>query len=421
MKKRNLSLIAMALVAAISVTNVSAASGSTVGEQKFADQNSQTAGNEIYLTEEDVFEALAYTFQDTTLQTKIASEEQLSPSGVSIQRFDAQSYSEYTDDEYGGMYLDENGQLVICYVNGSETMQAQQAMISQTARSNTPAVLKNEENEVVAQNYTFKSVEYSESELLNAYDLVNDFAEQSGMIQSVDVNVIENRIDIGVQSEADVPQINQALVQIEGMYELALVDPDFGCENCTVLNGTSRVYTPSAQYSSVAGKIYCPRISGYGVVTCGHGWNQGDYVYSTNNTSTLYRIGIIADRRYDGDNDSSLIQLYAGNIYSGSTNEEFGSELPVVGSNLTLRGGVSGQLTAKVTSVNYSATISNVYCKGMIRCDKAIQPGDSGGGAIGKYIDSGRTAVILGINKARFTNGSGTLLIKGKAIIDAYS
>ena len=54
----------------------------------------------------------------------------------------------------------------------------------------------------------------------------------------------------------------------------------------------------------------------------------------------------------------------------------------------------------------------------MIQCDKPLQPGDSGGGAIGKYIDGGRTAVILAINKA--SNSTTSWLIKGKVICDAY-
>lgn len=60
--------------------------------------------NEEFLSEEDVFEALAYTFSDQTLNKSINNQKVLSPSGTLIDSFDSESYSEYTNDEYGGMY-----------------------------------------------------------------------------------------------------------------------------------------------------------------------------------------------------------------------------------------------------------------------------------------------------------------------------
>lgn len=43
-----------------------------------------------------------------------------------MESFDSKSYSNYTNNEYGGMYLDENGVLVLCYVEKSNTLKTVQ-------------------------------------------------------------------------------------------------------------------------------------------------------------------------------------------------------------------------------------------------------------------------------------------------------
>ena len=91
----------------------------------------------------------------------------------------------------------------------------------------------------------------------------------------------------------------------------------------------------------------------------------------------------------------------------------------MVGSYITLRGYVSGRKEAKITDTNFATMANGTYVTGMIRCNQPMQPGDSGGGAIGGYADGNRTALIVGINKA--TDSNSCALIKGAVICDAYS
>lgn len=57
-KARILSVFMATLITVVGVTNISAAA-TTESEQQF-----EKSTNEVFLSEEDVFEALAYTFKD---------------------------------------------------------------------------------------------------------------------------------------------------------------------------------------------------------------------------------------------------------------------------------------------------------------------------------------------------------------------
>lgn len=170
-------------------------------------QNQSSVGS---LTEEEVFEALSYTFDDETMKNSINSQKELSPSGALVNSYNADSYSEYTDDEYGGMYLNNAGILVICYVNGSDT-----AKIMKKANNNKLGLKKNNtlvnsKNEFVCE-YEIKNVKYSEKELLSAYDVVNELAENEKSIKTTDVDVFQNRIIIGVSAKSDIEKISSEL------------------------------------------------------------------------------------------------------------------------------------------------------------------------------------------------------------------
>ncbi len=387
----------------------------TIGLNAEATEFAQKVTKERYLTEEDVFAALAYTFDDNSLKSSIKSKNKFSPSGALTQGFDAKSYSEYTGNDYGGMYLDENGTLVLCYVDGSETIEFTEEAATRNM-SKSFSALKNEDNEIIADSYKIKAVKYSEQELLDAYDLVNKVAEEKGIIKSAGIDVFENRVIVGIKDISAIEEIEKDLVAICGVYAFELND-DSDYHNCSTIKGTSAIHnnsTTNKTRSSVAGKVYNDVFSGWGIVTCGHGWHYGDSVYYGNT-----KIGTIKRRTLNSTNDSSLIQLGSGHNYKDVKNDEIDSSVPVVGSSMTLRGYASGIVSgAKVLQNNASQTIDGLYCTNMIKCDKSMKNGDSGGGAIGKYVDGGRTALILGINRA--TNSAQTLLVKGKVICDAY-
>lgn len=406
-KFRFLSMMLAAIITLTGFVNVGAFAAET--KQSFE----TSSNNEVFLTEDDVFEALAYTYNDKALQDKIKSEVEYSPSGARIKSFDSEDYLKHTNNEYAGMYLNDDGILVICYVEDSQVLKSQKAINSKQFNAKRTDALVNEKNEVVVNDYMFKTVEYSEMELLSAYELVNEIAERGCGIETASIDVFSNRIVIGINDIEKMESINHNLSDITGMYAFEILDDNNEILDVATINGTSAINNGSIS-STPAGKVYSTALKNWGIVTCGHGWTKGNSVYSGNT-----KIGTIIDRYYDGKNDSSLISLNSGHKYQDVKHDEFDSSVPVVGSTLTLRGFVSGRIPgAKILSNNASANTSGTYFTGMIQCDKPLQPGDSGGGAIGKYIDGGRTAVILAINKS--TNATNSWLIKGKVICDAY-
>ena len=172
------------------------------------------------------------------------------------------------------------------------------------------------------------------------------------------------------------------------MYAFELND-DSDYHNCSTIKGTSAIHNGETTYTSVAGKVYNNVFTGWGIVTCGHGWHYGDSVYyGSTKIGTIKRVPSIVQ------NDSSLIQLGSGHNYKDVKNDEIDSSVPVVGSSMTLRGFSSGIVRgAKVLQNNASQTIDGLYCTNMIKCDKPMKNGDSGGGAIGKYVDGGRDSL----------------------------
>lgn len=367
----------------------------------------------IYLSENEVFECLAYTFADEELQAVIKSETQLSPSGAYLKNFNASDYSKYTAGQYGGMYINDNGVLTICYAENFESKNMEYLINSAKLKNNTVVSLKNSDNKTVVEQCTFKAVQYSEADLLSAYEIANKVATKNDNIKSVCIDYYNNRLIIELESMEYFNKLRIDLSSIEGMYAIEIIDEDDEYHDIATINGTSQINNGTIS-STPAGMLYCSEFTAYGVVTCGHGWAVNNNVFFGTT-----QIGTIRYRQYNGTNDSSLFLLDNNHSYKDTKNNEIDSRIPVVGSTLTLRGYVSGIVNdAKVTSTNTSATTDGTYFTGMIKCDKAMAAGDSGGGAIGGYIDLGKTAVIVGINKA--VNSSSTLLIKGQVICDAY-
>lgn len=177
--------------------------------------------------------------------------------------------------------------------------------------------------------------------------------------------------------------------------------------------------------STPAGQMYSPSKGYTGVVTCGHGYSLNDKVsifpaYWT----PLEPIGKITAHKfvtlYGSWNDSSFIKLDNGHSYSGTRYDEICTQTPVVNSNITLRGYNFGTKSAKVTSINASCVTLNPLMNmgNLIKADKPVYSGDSGGGAIGGTADGGRTNLIIGINHA--TDSYNTWLVMGSTVHNGF-
>lgn len=345
------------------------------------------------------------------LQDKISTKERLSPSGATVDSFDAEDYSEYTNNDYGGMYVNDDDVLVICSVENSKTLHDYQMKLARSS-----SVLVNADNEIVADKYVLKPVKYSEYELLNVYNRLSELAEENQMIKTVCVDVFSNRIVIGIKNKEDIYSLNALIEPFKDMCAFELLGENSEIRDAATITGTSVIQNNTSS-STPAGRMYSNKYGCYGVITCGHGWKVGDSVNTV--ISQIIKIGTIKDVQFNGTNDSSFIILDQGHNYKDVKSDEIVTTVPVVGSTITLRGYASGRISgAMVTATNITVSDGTVVTKGLLKCNKPIKSGDSGGGAIGGYLDGNRTAAIVGINKG--VAGNDTYLIKGKVIKEAY-
>ncbi|MDR1158939.1 MAG: hypothetical protein LBK75_11685 [Oscillospiraceae bacterium] len=158
-----------------------------------------------YLSEEEVFSALAAAYGDIKLLTRIKSAQSETPSGLVLEGFHAEDYNAYVDNEYGDMYLNENdrSELVLCYVAGSKSLAMMEKM--NNSKFGTLSTLTGKTFSVV-----IKSVAYSYGDLLEANDrLIEIFSKhgyQGRHTQWVDVQ--NNRIVVEMDT-------NEALDKVE--------------------------------------------------------------------------------------------------------------------------------------------------------------------------------------------------------------
>lgn len=373
---------------------------------------SNTTEKSLSLTEEDVFKALAYTYTDNKLMRAIEGQESI----LDGKAFHAADYAEYTNNTYGGMYVDENGTLVLCYLENSDVLKAM------SAKAEKIGGLKNVSGNTIVSSMTVKEVENSYQDLLVAKEQMREFVRNYSNIFKVSINTQTNKVRVEITDDGNAEETMNAVFArfSKEIIEVAVTQrkPDDvktkATINCfsPINNGTNS--------ATAAGKMLTS--DGFKVVSCAHdGFTTGRTVYKNPGTST--RIGRIIDHALTSYVDASIIEMDDGSDYEalgGSAYlDEISTYVPVDGSTVVLRGAATGaNRVAEVVSNStdiYQSDFGWIYDH--IEVDEAVNPGDSGGGARCGSIDAGRTSRIVGI--IRSGDHIGTFLCKGSYIYDA--
>lgn len=124
---------------------------------------------------------------------------------------------ECTESEFGGMYLDDNGTLVLCFTEGKIL----EDIINE----------KKEIENIGTVETLVKIVKYSQQELTEAYELINKYALKNASIKTVSEDVINNKIVIGVMEEKQTERIKNDLSSMNGIFSFEILTDEFCVED----------------------------------------------------------------------------------------------------------------------------------------------------------------------------------------------
>lgn len=328
------------------------------------------------------------------------------------------TFTKSEQDDYAGMYIDEKDNLVLLFVNDSESAKS---ALSKVKQQSGTLVSKDGTQK---QNMVIETRKYSYSTLESVMNLLTDKAYSNKDVKTVSIDVRNNKIDIGITASATKNNIKTFLESIldtmtDGKVDIDIITTHIETEEFDLLatvNGNSRINNGSIA-ASVGVGYYRYSTGERGFITCGHGFGSNDVIRNDSGT----RIGVITKRVLNGRCDASFVRFDSEDSFVSNTNvhEELTWDVPIVGRTVTQRGAYSGTVSGQVLSNNFSYTGNGYTWTNLIQTNGIMQNGDSGGGMKCGLMDGGRTAKIVGFVHAG--NPSSTLFIKGEVVSNALN
>lgn len=184
-----------------------------INQEMIRDESQMNPSQEItdfVLTEEEVFEALAYTYDDVSLQKEITSLNKEISNGRKIYIFDSTAYFEFTDGQYGGLYIDENGNLVICYTDG----EIYNKMTALNARKSNRLSIS--QNKTISYPVEIKKVAYGYNELKSCCENIASIKSEYSDIGAWGIDNKNNRVYVSLYETATSLETRSALISIFG-------------------------------------------------------------------------------------------------------------------------------------------------------------------------------------------------------------
>lgn len=389
-------------------------------------QNISSSSNIITYTsvsEEEVIKALAYTYNDKELIKLINENTTALANGKSLNNFGSAEYSDYTDEQFGGMYVDKDrNTLYICYTEGELYNKIKKLNEDKSKKLNISA------NEKIGLNIEIKTVSNSYAKLVACRELLSNLIlenkDEFSDVRGFGTNIIENKLRITLFETETYKETQEKLISILGkdIIIFEIVSPEdkvsFKALNTMTVSNDSEI--SNLDYStSVGGIMYNEARNDNLLITCGHGYsaNDGVYLVDRSNASqpSAYEIGTVLMREFTETTDFSVIEFNSNSTYSSNPVNELYSLTPVVGDTMYINGFVSGKKSGKILEVDAKEWLDDIYCSDMVKIGQTSSWGDSGGGAFCKQIDMGKTNAICAL--IRGGDNTYTYLTKTKDIM----
>lgn len=325
---------------------------------------------------------------------------------------------------YAGMYIDDSNVLHILFVEESDALK-----YAENTAKKISGVLKSEDGSQ-KQSLLIQGEKYSYETLITVMDCLTENAYSNKAVRNIALDVKNNRIDVGVTESCSKKEIAEYLNKVIASCN-AKVDPDILSIHAeddseeiqlfagVTVNGNSKINKKTSTtitYATVGVGYYRYSTGQRGFITCGHGFSNGDTIYSGNT-----KIGTIKKRVFNGTCDASFVLFDSEDSYVSNTTpyEELSWDVPIVGRTVTQRGSYSGNVSGEVTNNNFSYTGNGYTWTNLIKTDGVMQNGDSGGGMKCGLMDGGRTSKIVGF----LHGGTNTysVYVKGSTVSNALN
>ena len=308
----------------------------------------------------------------------------------------------YSDD-YGGVFIDENGLLNIGVVQNTEDNQKIEEEISNKIR--------------------YKTFEFSYNYLQKIMLEIESLMSES-KISAVGIDDKENVVFVDILDAKKVDVVVEHLISKDLFNEKAIqfnIDPNVFCENTTTAYGGESIYYSSSATTYTRGTICVDVIDNvtgqFGVLTNEHVAcvNSGNPVmyygghFGGGSFSNHDAIGNGAKGQRGGSVDAAFVPFATpsnwgitqqAKYYTTSySNIKLGNDNQIIRGNTIMRiGQTTGVTTGEIRSTNVSVTIDGITISNTFRFTNAPEGGDSGGPI---YYTDGTNRYLIGMNFAR--------------------
>ncbi|MDR3314827.1 MAG: S1 family peptidase [Oscillospiraceae bacterium] len=321
----------------------------------------------------------------------------------------------FESDDFAGVYINKGRQVVFVYVDGSKGYK------DAVSRCKSMGGMLVSDDGNLRQPMLVHGATYSYKQLNEAQQIFVAKGYLNSEICSFSVDYENNCITVGL---LDLSKCNKIQKQLVALVEETVVGVDSVKEivsfekdedpitYCTSANGYSQLNaTVSGGTGYFSGAVrYTSSTYGDGFITTGHGPAVNAIVYVGSQ-----RIGVVKAKYHNGTNDTAFVKLDSGNTFvpTDTAAEETDSSVPAVGSTIYVRGyNTNPKVLTTVLSNTYSYNNAQdgITWSDMIRVDVGVPGGSSGGGALGRLLDLGRTRTVIGVISA--TSSTSTVIIK---------
>lgn len=342
---------------------------------------------------------------------EIVKDERLIREGLANKQYDSmirameKKYEDEFPEYYGGAFVNENGDLVVCKV--SENEDSEKEIVEMT---NNPKIIT-------------RTVKYSYNDLYTVYSEISQ--AMSDFNEGKRSEKILGDIKCTKTCETD----NTVIVEIEGLNddkvkEFKELFPEADCVSfanwvgyttfATAWKPGSGVYTSSGARASTGYPVYFTDTDGLqkkGFITAGHAYSANASVYKSSTINNTNKLGVCKASQLSGNVDAALIKITNSNytmssttMYNGYTLSTTAYTIPAEGSTVLKEGSTTQNQSGMVMSTNSSIAVNGLTLSNMIETTAYGLPGDSGGPF---YCYTGSSYNIVGsLSCATFTTNN---------------